>query len=70
MRLPASGVAAWYFDTTLTAGAGRPDSDALAAALAELGVAAGDRVAVELQNMPQLLVCLAAAWKAGAAACR
>ena len=36
-------------------------------ALGELGVARGDRVAVQLQNMPQWPIALIAAWKAGAA---
>ena len=67
MRLPASGVAAWYFDTELGWEQVGRESDALAVALAELGVAPGDRVAVQLQNMPQFLIALAAAWKAGAA---
>ena len=57
-----------YFDTTLTAGQVDLDSDALAAALAGLGVTAGDRVAIVLQNVPQWVVCLAAVWKAGAIA--
>ena len=42
-------------------------TDALAVALGELGVARGDRVAVQLQNMPQWLLALVGAWKAGAA---
>jgi long-chain acyl-CoA synthetase len=41
-------------------------SDAFAAALAGLGVAKGDRVAVLLPNCPQFLVCELGAWKAGA----
>jgi long-chain acyl-CoA synthetase len=41
-------------------------SDAFAAALAGLGVARGDRVAVLLPNCPQFLVCELGAWKAGA----
>jgi long-chain acyl-CoA synthetase len=41
-------------------------SDAFAAALAALGVAKGDRVAVVLPNCPQFLVCELGAWKAGA----
>ena len=42
-------------------------TDALAVALGELDVARGDRVAVQLQNMPQWLLALVGAWKAGAA---
>jgi long-chain acyl-CoA synthetase len=41
-------------------------SDAFAAALATLGVAKGDRVALLLPNCPQFLVCELGAWKAGA----
>jgi len=41
-------------------------SDAFAAALAALGVAKGDRVALLLPNCPQFLVCELGAWKAGA----
>ncbi|HEV3495786.1 MAG TPA: AMP-binding protein, partial [Actinomycetes bacterium] len=40
-------------------------SDAFAAALAGLGVAPGDRVAVLLPNCPQFLICELGAWKAG-----
>jgi long-chain acyl-CoA synthetase len=41
-------------------------SDAFAAALAGLGVARGDRVALLLPNCPQFLICELGAWKAGA----
>jgi long-chain acyl-CoA synthetase len=41
-------------------------SDAFAAALASLGVAKGDRVALLLPNCPQFLICELGAWKAGA----
>jgi long-chain acyl-CoA synthetase len=41
-------------------------SDAFAAALARLGVAKGDRVALLLPNCPQFLICELGAWKAGA----
>ncbi len=41
-------------------------SDALAAALAGLGVAKGDRVAALLPNCPQFLIAELGAWKAGA----
>jgi long-chain acyl-CoA synthetase len=55
-----------YFDSTLTWGDVRRLSDALAVGLADLGVERGDRVAVQLQNMPQFLLALVATWKAGA----
>ena len=55
-----------YFNTTRTVGEIDADSDALAAALAGLGVRPGDRVGVYLQNVPQWIVALLAGWKAGA----
>jgi long-chain acyl-CoA synthetase len=42
------------------------ESDAFAAALAELGVRPGDRVALVLPNCPQFFVAEFGAWKAGA----
>jgi long-chain acyl-CoA synthetase len=42
------------------------ESDALAAALGEIGVRRGDRVALVLPNCPQFFVAEFAAWKAGA----
>ncbi|HEY6492948.1 MAG TPA: AMP-binding protein, partial [Trebonia sp.] len=58
----------YYFGTALTGGAVDADSDALAAALAARGLRRGDRVALFLQNVPQFLVALLAAWKLGAIA--
>ncbi|HXQ17737.1 MAG TPA: AMP-binding protein, partial [Caulobacteraceae bacterium] len=55
-----------YFDATLTWREVDDDSDALAAALCERGVAAGERVALYLQNTPDFLIGMLAAWKAGA----
>jgi long-chain acyl-CoA synthetase len=40
-------------------------SDAFAVALAGLGVRAGDRVALYLQNVPQFVIGMLATWKAG-----
>lgn len=56
-----------YFDTTLTVG----DVDRLSASLAvglaeEFGVARGDRVMVQLQNMPGFVIAMIAAWRLGA----
>jgi long-chain acyl-CoA synthetase len=44
------------------------ESDALAAALAARGLARGDRIALYLQNVPQFVIGLLAAWKLGAIA--
>ncbi len=62
------GPAVHYFDTTLSWRDIDADSDALAAALCAGGVAAGDRVALYLQNTPSFLIGMLAAWKAGAIA--
>ncbi|HET6750872.1 MAG TPA: long-chain fatty acid--CoA ligase [Actinomycetes bacterium] len=51
---------------TVTHGELQRRSDAFAAALAALGVAKGDRVALLLPNCPQFLICELGAWKAGA----
>lgn len=55
-----------YFDTVLTVRQVDELSDALAAALADEGVSAGDRVAALMQNMPHYVLTLLAAWKLGA----
>jgi long-chain acyl-CoA synthetase len=57
----------YYFDTPVKAVEIDGDSDALAAALTGLGLRRGDRIALYLQNMPQFIVGLLAAWKLGAA---
>jgi long-chain acyl-CoA synthetase len=54
-----------YFDTVITAGELDRTSDALAAALAAEGFRAGDRVGLYLQNVPQYVIALLAAWKLG-----
>ena len=59
------GVAIRYFDGVLTRSELDAQSDALAAGLRELGFGDGDRLAVYLQNVPQFVVCMVAAWKAG-----
>ena len=41
-------------------------SDALAVALQQRGVEAGDRIAMYLQNIPQVLIAVLAVWKCGA----
>src|SRR3954469_15206669 len=60
-----SGAAVKYFDGVLTRQELDAQSDALASALLANGFASGDRLAVYLQNVPQFLVCMLGAWKAG-----
>src|SRR3954471_19709085 len=55
-----------YFDAELTWADVDRLSDALALGLQDLGVAAGDRVALYLQNVPAFVIAMVAAWKAGA----
>jgi long-chain acyl-CoA synthetase len=55
-----------YFDRPIMAGQFDAMSDALAVALQERGVEAGSRVAMYLQNIPQVLIAVLAAWKCGA----
>jgi long-chain acyl-CoA synthetase len=62
------GVAIRYRDTALTHAELDERSGAFAAALAERGVARGDRVALYLQNVPEFVIAVLAAWKAGAIA--
>ncbi|MFV9431738.1 class I adenylate-forming enzyme family protein [Rhodococcus aetherivorans] len=52
-----------YFDATLSFADIDSAADALAAALHHDGVTSGERVAIYLQNDPQWLVALLAAWK-------
>lgn len=58
----------YYFGTAVTCGTVERDSDALAVALAARGVRRGDRVALFLQNVPQFVITMLAAWKLGAVA--
>ena len=53
-----------YFDGGLTYNQLDEQSDALAVYLLNKGLVAGDRVGLFLQNVPQFLVVLVAAWKA------
>jgi long-chain acyl-CoA synthetase len=55
-----------YFDRSLTAAECDRLSDALAVGLLERGVEVGDRVAVYLQNVPQVVIAVLAIWKCGA----
>ncbi|WP_035856592.1 class I adenylate-forming enzyme family protein [Cryptosporangium arvum] len=54
-----------YFDGVLTLAELDRASDALASALLDRGFAAGDRIALYLQNDPAFVIGLVAAWKAG-----
>jgi len=56
-----------YFDGVLGYGELDALSDGLARHLAARGFAPGDRLAVMLQNVPQFVVAVLAAWKAGGA---
>jgi long-chain acyl-CoA synthetase len=55
-----------YFDTTLSSGEVEDASDALATVLQERGVTVGDRVCLYMQNIPEFIIGLLAAWKIGA----
>jgi long-chain acyl-CoA synthetase len=54
-----------YFDAVLTYAQVDRQSDALASVLIEKGFAAGDRFGIYLQNTPQFVIAIVAAWKAG-----
>jgi len=64
-RLPQAP-AIHYFDETITYGELDSMSEGLAAALSNLGLGKGDRIALNLQNVPQFLISQYAAWKLGA----
>ena len=57
---------AHYFDRSITAAECAAMSDALAVAFQARGVEPGDRIAMYLQNVPQVSVTVLAAWKCGA----
>jgi long-chain acyl-CoA synthetase len=59
-------VLARYFDQPVTAGDIDAMSDALAVDLQRRGIEPGDRVAMYLQNIPQVLITVLAVWKCGA----
>lgn len=68
VRRSPDATLAYYFDTPMTLARADRDSDALAVALAARGVGRGDRVALDLQNVPQYVLSLLAIWKLGAVA--
>ena len=55
-----------YFDSTITYGELNSLAESLAAALSDLGLGKGDRIALNLQNIPQFPISQYAAWKLGA----
>jgi long-chain acyl-CoA synthetase len=55
-----------YFDQSVTVDQCDAMSDAFAVGLQERGVETGDRVAIYLQNIPQVVIAVLAAWKCGA----
>ena len=59
-------VAIYYFDTAITYRDLDEWSDSLAAAFSDLGLRYGDRLLLDLQNVPQFLITVYAAWKIGA----
>jgi long-chain acyl-CoA synthetase len=56
-----------YFDRSISASQVDAMSDSLAVALQQRGTEPGDRIAVYLQNIPQVVIAVLAAWKCGAA---
>ena len=55
-----------YFETTLTAAEVDEQSDAFACWLQARGIGRGDRIALYLQNVPEFVLSVIAAWKLGA----
>src|SRR6188508_3693416 len=55
-----------YFERSISAAECDAMSDALAVGLQQRGVEVGDRVAVYLQNIPQVVIAVLAIWKSGA----
>ena len=60
-----SAVALTYFDGSLTRQELDELSDGMASGLLANGFQSGDRLAVYLQNVPQFVIAMVAAWKAG-----
>ena len=57
--------AVYYFEDVITYGDIDRQSDSLAAAFSDMGLEKGDRIIVDLQNVPQFLIATYAAWKLG-----
>jgi long-chain acyl-CoA synthetase len=58
--------AIYYFDQVITYREIDRLSDQLAAAFQDMGVEKGDRIVIDLQNVPQFPIAVYAAWKVGA----
>lgn len=58
----------YYFDDAYTYGDVNQAALALAAALKDLGVKPGDRVVIDMQNIPQIVIASLAVWMRGAIA--
>ena len=58
--------AIYYFDQVITCREIDRLSDQLAAAFQDMGVEKGDRIVIDLQNVPQFPIAAYAAWKVGA----
>lgn len=54
-----------YFEETITYGELNSLANHMALGLADMGVRKEDRVIIQLQNIPQFLICLYAVWKLG-----
>lgn len=54
-----------YFSNSISAAEADRLSDALGVGLIDLGIERGDRIAIDLQNVPQFVLTALAAWKAG-----
>ena len=68
VRRCPDAVAVHYLDAALTHAELDALSGAFGAALAQRGVARGDRIALYLQNVPEFVIAVLAAWKLGAIA--
>lgn len=68
VRRNPEGRALAYFDGSISAAELHQLSDAFAAALEARGITYGDRIGIQLQNIPQYVIAFLALWKLGAIA--
>lgn len=68
VRTNPGGTAVAYFDGRISAAELDGLSDAFAAALENRGIGHGDRIGIQLQNIPQYVIAFLALWKLGAIA--